>query len=91
MNGLVVTAIGDLNGRNLVGATMDGLAIHLENSPGALAKMGEVLGAAGARIEGAGAFINDQTTLAHSLFSNGEAACGALEAAGIRVGACDEA
>ena len=75
----------------LVGAIVDDLAIHLDNNPGALASMGEVLGAAGISVEGGGVFVDDGTAIAHFLFSDGEAARVALEAAGIRVGFCREA
>ncbi len=57
------------------------LSIALENRPGALAKMGEVLGRAGVSIEGGGVFGG----AAHFLFVDGETARAALEAAGIRV------
>ena len=57
------------------------LSIALENRPGALAEMGEVLGRAGVSIEGGGVFGGS----AHFLFADGEAARAALESAGIRV------
>lgn len=60
---------------------MKDLAIALENRPGALAEMGEALGRAGVSIEGGGVFEGG----AHFLFHDGDAACAALEAAGIRV------
>jgi hypothetical protein len=75
----------------LVGATVDDLAIHLDNNPGALASMGEVLGAAGISVEGGGVFVDHGTAIAHFLFSDGETARNALESAGIRVGFCREA
>ena len=64
---------------------MKDLAIALENRPGALAEMGEALGRAGVSVEGGGAFVVDGSGIAHFLFADGEAAAGALEAAGIRV------
>jgi hypothetical protein len=70
-----------------VGATVDDLLIHLDNHPGALATMGEALGAAGISIEGGGVFVDEGTAVAHFLFSDGEAARIVLEAAGIRIGA----
>ena len=64
---------------------MKDLAIALENRPGALAKMGDVLGRAGISIEGGGAFVVNGDGVAHFLFEDGAAAHSALVAAGIRV------
>lgn len=64
---------------------MKDLAIALEDRPGALAKMGEVLGKTGVSIEGGGAWVVDGKGVAHFLFEDGAAARAALEAAGIRV------
>ena len=64
---------------------MKDLAIRLENRPGALAGMGEALGAAGVSIEGGGAWVVDGVGVAHFLFQDGAAARRALEAAGITV------
>lgn len=64
---------------------MKDLTIALDNHPGALAEMGEVLGHAGVSIEGGGAWIANDTVAAHFLFADGEAARSALAAAGIRV------
>jgi prepilin-type processing-associated H-X9-DG protein len=61
------------------------LAIALDNRPGALAEMGDALGAAGVSIEGGGAFVVDGQGVAHFLFADGSAARNALEAAGITV------
>lgn len=61
------------------------LTIHLKNQPGALAEMGETLGAAGVSIEGGGCWIIDGKAVAHFLFEDGEAARKALEARGIDV------
>ena len=60
---------------------MKDLAIALENRPGALAEMGEALGARGVSIEGGGVFGG----VAHFLFHDADAARDALAAAGIRV------
>ena len=60
---------------------MKDLSIALDNRPGALADMGEVLGRAGVSIEGGGVFGG----AAHFLFSDGDSARAALERAGIRV------
>ena len=64
---------------------MKDLAIELQNRPGALAEMGQALGRAGVSIEGGGAWVVDGNGIAHFLFTDGEAARQALEAADIRV------
>lgn len=64
---------------------MRDLTIRLENRPGALAEMGEALGAAGVSIEGGGAFVVDGKGIAHFLFEDTVAARKALEAKGITV------
>lgn len=64
---------------------MRDLTIRLENRPGALAEMGETLGAAGVSVEGGGAFLFGDTSIAHFLFEDGAAARLALEAKGIEV------
>lgn len=64
---------------------MKDLTIALEHRPGALADMGDALGRAGVSIEGGGAWIVDGQGTAHFLFADGDAACAALEVAGIRV------
>jgi hypothetical protein len=61
------------------------VSIQLENRPGALAEMGEVLGRAGVSVEGGGAWVVDGSGTAHFLFEDGVAARDALEAAGIEV------
>ena len=61
------------------------LAIQLEDRPGALAEMGEVLGRAGVSIEGGGAWVVGDRGVAHFLFQDGAAARSALAAADIRV------
>jgi hypothetical protein len=61
------------------------LTIALDNRPGSLADMGEALGRAGVSIEGGGAWVVGDKGLAHFLFTDGDAARAALEAAGIRV------
>jgi len=66
------------------------LTIELEDSPGALAAMGEALGRAGVSIEGGGAWVVEGRGRAHFLFEDGDAARLALEAAGIRVVAARE-
>lgn len=69
---------------------MKDLTILLDDRPGALAEMGEVLGRAGVSIEGGGAWVVGGKGIAHFLFKDGTAARQALEAAGIRVTAeCD--
>ncbi len=64
---------------------MRDLAIRLENRPGTLAEMGEVLGRAGVSVEGGGAFLFDGKGIAHFLFEDASAARKALEANGIEV------
>ncbi|HEV7473704.1 MAG TPA: hypothetical protein VGN90_06635 [Pyrinomonadaceae bacterium] len=69
---------------------MKDLTIALENRPGALAEMGDALGRAGVSIEGGGAFVVNGQGVAHFLFTDGDAARAALEAAGIRVVAVND-
>ena len=64
---------------------MKDLAVALDNRPGALAEMGDVLGRAGVSIEGGGAFVVNGLGVAHFLFNDGDTARNALEAAGITV------
>jgi len=64
---------------------MKDLAIELSDRPGALAEMGETLGAAGVSIAGGGAFVADGRGVAHFLFVDAGAARAALAAAGITV------
>lgn len=64
---------------------MQDLTIALEDRPGALADMGEVLGRAGVSVEGGGAWVVAGDGVAHFLFEDGTAARDALEATGIRV------
>lgn len=61
------------------------LTILLDNQPGALAHMGEVLGRAGISIEGGGAWVVDNVGVAHFLFTDGERTRNVLEIAGISV------
>lgn len=64
---------------------MQDVSILLENRPGALAEMGEALGRSDVSIEGGGAWIVDGKGAAHFLFTDGNEARTALEAAGIKV------
>ena len=64
---------------------MRDLTIRLENRPGAMAEMGETLGAAGVSVEGGGAWLFEGEAIAHFLFEDGDAARKALEAAEIEV------
>ncbi|MEO6392709.1 MAG: amino acid-binding ACT domain-containing protein [Pyrinomonadaceae bacterium] len=61
------------------------LAIRLADRPGALAEMGEALGAAGVSVEGGGAFVVRGDGIAHFLVEDRDAARTALAAAGIEV------
>ena len=69
---------------------MQDLTIQLENRPGAIAEMGEILGRAGVSVEGGGAWVVNNSGAAHFLFHDGEAAKQALESAGIKVLAVNE-
>jgi len=64
---------------------MKDLTILLDHRPGALARMGEALGAAGVSVEGGGAWVADGRGAAHFLVADGDvpAARTALEQAGI--------
>src|SRR6266496_3723971 len=64
---------------------MQDVAISLDNRPGELARMGEVLGRAGISVEGGGAFVVSNNGVAHFLFADGSAARAALEREGLRV------
>ena len=66
------------------------LSIALQNVPGALARMGEVLGAAGVSVEGGGAWVVGEGGAAHFLVDDSVAAETALAAAGIEVVALRE-
>jgi len=61
------------------------VTIRLDNCPGAMAEMGEALGAAGVSVEGGGGWVVDGTATMHFLFDDGEKARNALEKAGIVV------
>ena len=61
------------------------VAIRLENRPGAMAEMGEALGAAGVSVEGGGGWVADGKATMHFLFVDGEEARKALEDVGIAV------
>jgi hypothetical protein len=64
---------------------MKDIAIHLQDRPGALAEMGETLGAAGVSIEGGGVFVHNGKGIAHFLIEDAEKAKQALEAKGIEL------
>jgi hypothetical protein len=59
------------------------ITVILEDSPGALAQMGEVLGEAGINIDGMCGFLVEGKGEIHILVKNGSAARKALENAGI--------
>ena len=69
---------------------MKNLMMVLEDRPGALAAVGEVLGGAGVSIEGGGMFVADGRGVANFLVDDGAAGRRALEAAGIAVVREDE-
>lgn len=64
---------------------MKDLTIVLDNRPGALAELGEALGAAKVSVEGGGAWVVQGEGVAHFLVHDAVAAQRALETAGIRV------
>jgi hypothetical protein len=64
---------------------MRDLTIRLEKLPGDLAEIGAALGAAGVSVEGSGAFLFGDKSIAHFLFEDGVAARKALETKGIEV------
>ena len=64
---------------------MQDLQIILDDQPGALAKMGEVLGAANISLEGGGVFVHRGQGVAHFLVEDGIVAKKALEAQGMMV------
>jgi hypothetical protein len=61
---------------------MKDLTIALDNLPGALADMGDALGAAGVSVEGDGAWVVNGKGVAHFLFEDGAVARSALQAVG---------
>lgn len=64
---------------------MKDLQIILTNTPGELARMGEILGAAKVSLEGGGVFVHNNIGVAHFLVEDAEAGKKALEAQGITV------
>ena len=64
---------------------MKDLTVILKDEPGALAKMGEVLGAAGVSLEGGGVFVHQGTGVAHFLVEDAVTAKRALESHDITV------
>ena len=64
---------------------MKDLEIILENKPGTLASLGEILGKNGISLEGGGVFDHGDYALAHFLIEQAEQAQKLLEQAGIKV------
>lgn len=64
---------------------MKDLTIILKDEPGTLAKMGEVLGAAGVSLEGGGVFVHHGTGVAHFLVQDAVTAERALQSHNITV------
>lgn len=64
---------------------MKDLTIALDNRPGALAAMGEVLGRASISVEGGGVWVVNGKAVAHFLFEDATPARSVLESAGIKV------
>jgi len=69
---------------------MKDITIHLQDRPGALAEMGEILGAAGVSLEGGGVFVDNGKGIAHFLVEDAGKARQALEAKGIAVTSINE-
>lgn len=69
---------------------MNDLCIELDHRPGALARMGEVLGAKGLSVEGGGVWSVHGRATAHFLFEDGAAAAHALREAGMVVHAVND-
>ena len=69
---------------------MQDLEIILENTPGALAKMGETLGKNKISLEGGGVFSNGKTSIAHFLVEEAGRAKELLSAVGITVSKINE-
>lgn len=61
------------------------LTIHLEDRPGTLAEVGEVLGKAGINIDGLCGFPSEGKGVLHVLVEDGARAKTALESAGVSV------
>ena len=57
--------------------------VLLDDRPGALAELGEVLGAAGVSLDGGGVFVHAGVGVAHFLVADGDRARAALQDAGI--------
>lgn len=66
------------------------LELDIPNTPGALAKIGEVMGKAGIPVEGGGVIGIGERAIAHFLFRDGRAAERVAQAAGVRVVAVHE-
>jgi hypothetical protein len=66
---------------------MKDITIILENKPGTLAQMGEILGKAGISLEGGGVFAQDGKGVAHFLVAEADRAKEVLETNGITVSA----
>ncbi|WP_103864067.1 amino acid-binding ACT domain-containing protein [Aquimarina sp. I32.4] len=64
---------------------MKDLSIRLGNHPGALAEMGEILANAGVSVEGGGAWVVNDSGIAHFLFEDATKAKKVLEDKGIEV------
>ena len=64
---------------------MQNLSILLENKPGALAEMGEILGQAGVSLEGGGVFVHNGQGVAHFLVEEAQKGQIALEKNGVKV------
>jgi len=64
---------------------MKDLALELENIPGALAQMGEILGSAGISLEGGGVFVHHDIGYAHFLVEDAQKGKEVLQTYDIKV------
>jgi len=69
---------------------MKDLSVELENTPGALAQMGELLGAAGVSLEGGGVFVHNNIGYAHFLVEDAQRGMDVLIANGIKASKINE-
>ncbi len=69
---------------------MKDITIILQDKPGALAEMGETLGAAGVSLEGGGVFVQNGKGIAHFLVDDAEKARQALQSKKINVAAIND-
>jgi len=76
--------------REKIRAMPTDLTVILDDQPGELARLGEVLGGAGVNIRGLAAFTGEGKGVIHLLFDDGEAARARSALQGARMGIADE-